>query len=88
MIKKNFVNFFVLLLIMHFTVDRVIADVGNCSQPFIDVSCEHWAINYKRAVKDAGITKGCNPPANDSFCPEDVVTRAQMAAFIYRAFGQ
>jgi len=73
---------------MHFTVDRVIADVGNCSQPFIDVFCDHWAINYISAVKDAGITKGCNPPANDRFCPEDVVTRAQMAAFIYRAFGQ
>ena len=85
MIKKNFVIFFVLLLIMHFIVDRVTADVGNCSQPFTDVSCDHWAINYIKAVKDAGITKGCNPPANDKFCPEDVVTRAQMAAFIIRA---
>ena len=23
----------------------------------------------------AGITKGCNPPANDAFCPDDKVTR-------------
>jgi hypothetical protein len=35
----------------------------------------------------AGITKGCNPPKNDRFCPDDMVTRGQMAAFLVRAFG-
>jgi len=35
----------------------------------------------------AGITKGCNPPANDRFCPNDYVTRGQMAAFLQRALG-
>jgi len=55
------------------------------SSPFTDVPPDYWAINYINAVKDAGITKGCNPPQNDRFCPEDVVTRAQMAAFIIRA---
>jgi hypothetical protein len=35
----------------------------------------------------AGITKGCNPPTNDMFCPNDPVTRAQMAAFLHRALG-
>ncbi len=34
----------------------------------------------------AGITKGCNPPANDSYCPDEVVTRGQMAAFLVRAY--
>lgn len=34
-----------------------------------------------------GVTKGCNPPTNDMFCPNDVVTRGQMAAFLVRAFG-
>ena len=33
-----------------------------------------------------GITKGCNPPDNDLFCPDDFVTRGQMAAFLGRAF--
>jgi hypothetical protein len=33
----------------------------------------------------AGITLGCNPPVNDRFCPEDAVTREQMAAFLHRA---
>lgn len=33
----------------------------------------------------AGVTKGCNPPTNDRFCPDDLVTRAQMAGFLKRA---
>jgi len=32
----------------------------------------------------AGVTLGCNPPANDNFCPTDNVTRGQMAAFMQR----
>ena len=35
----------------------------------------------------AGITRGCNPPANDRFCPDRPVTRGQMAAFLRRALG-
>lgn len=35
----------------------------------------------------AGVTSGCNPPANDRFCPDDPVTRGQMAAFLARAYG-
>ncbi|MEA2000550.1 MAG: S-layer homology domain-containing protein [Actinomycetota bacterium] len=35
----------------------------------------------------AGITRGCNPPTNTMFCPQDVVTRGQMAAFLVRALG-
>ena len=35
----------------------------------------------------AGITQGCNPPANTKFCPNDLVTRGQMASFLVRALG-
>jgi len=35
----------------------------------------------------SGITKGCNPPFNDRFCPRESVTRGQMAAFLVRALG-
>lgn len=38
-------------------------------------------------VAKAGITKGCNPPANTNYCPTDLVTRGQMAAFLVRALG-
>jgi len=34
----------------------------------------------------AGITKGCNPPTNSRYCPDDSVTRGQMAVFLARAF--
>ena len=37
-------------------------------------------------IAAAGITKGCNPPANDRFCPDQVVTRDQMATLLARAF--
>ncbi|MCP4307361.1 MAG: M15 family metallopeptidase [bacterium] len=35
----------------------------------------------------AGITQGCNPPANDRYCPTDRVTRGEMAAFLVRGLG-
>ena len=35
----------------------------------------------------AGITQGCNPPANTQYCPGALVTRAQMASFLVRALG-
>jgi hypothetical protein len=35
----------------------------------------------------AGVTRGCNPPDNTDYCPDENVTRAQMAAFLHRALG-
>ena len=43
--------------------------------------------NDINAIAAAGITFGCNPPANDRFCPTRPVTRAQMASFLVRGFG-
>jgi uncharacterized protein YkwD len=51
---------------------------------FRDVSNSVFADPIER-IAGADITRGCNPPYNDKFCPEDYVTRAQMAAFITRA---
>jgi len=36
-------------------------------------------------IAEAGVTQGCNPPANDRFCPDRNVNRGQMAAFIQRS---
>ncbi|MDJ0792237.1 MAG: CHRD domain-containing protein [Acidimicrobiia bacterium] len=49
-----------------------------------DASIFEGDINSIAAV---GITAGCNPPANDNYCPNDTVTRAQMATFMSRALG-
>ncbi len=38
------------------------------------------------ALVAAGVTRGCNPPENDEFCPTRAVTRGEMAAFLVRAF--
>lgn len=38
-------------------------------------------------LADNDITRGCNPPANSLFCPDDNVTREQMAAFLHRFAG-
>ena len=52
---------------------------------FVDVLFDSPHIDDIGALAAAGITKGCNPPKNDRFCPDDYVTRAQMATFLARA---
>jgi SpoIID/LytB domain protein len=39
-------------------------------------------------LREAAITYGCNPPDNTLFCPDDLVTRGQMASFIARALRE
>ncbi len=39
------------------------------------------------AVAAEGITRGCNPPTNNQFCPRDSVSRGQMASFLVRALN-
>jgi hypothetical protein len=53
--------------------------------PFSDVDANHWACKYIKKLYELGITTGCaqNPLR---YCPNDIVTRAQMAAFLARAF--
>lgn len=54
--------------------------------PFFDDdgSIHEEAIN---SIAAAGVTLGCNPPDNSRFCPDDPVTRGQMASFLVRALG-
>ncbi len=57
------------------TEDRFIDDNGTAHEPSIN------------ALVAAGITRGCNPPDFDEFCPDRTVTRGEIAAFLVRAFG-
>ena len=57
------------------------------SHGFDDVPNSHTFHEDIGWLADAGVTRGCNPPTNDEFCPEDNVTRGQMGAFI-RRFAQ
>jgi hypothetical protein len=53
---------------------------------FSDVPTTHPFFRWIEALVAAGITTGCNvtPPL---YCPDDFVTRAQMAVFISKALG-
>lgn len=63
-----------------------VSEVKSSGNTFIDddQSIFESSIEWMAAK---GITKGCNPPKNDRFCPNDLITRAQMSAFFARAFG-
>ncbi len=54
---------------------------------FVDVPSGHTFEADITWLSDQGITRGCNPPANDRFCPDQSVTRGQMAAFLVRALS-
>lgn len=49
-----------------------------------ETSVFHDSIN---ALGANGVTKGCNPPDNNAFCPDRTLTRAEMATFFARALG-
>ena len=53
---------------------------------FADVPVSHWAASWIEQLYSEGITTGC-AASPLQFCPEDPVTREQMAAFLARAFG-
>lgn len=60
------------------------AAVWAAHNQFTDVPNDHTFHNDIDWMVDNGITHGCNPPANDNYCPDDFVTRGQMAAFMRR----
>jgi S-layer homology domain len=53
---------------------------------FADVPLSHWAVDWIEQLYKEGITTGCGTGPLQ-YCPENSVTRAQMAVFIMRTFG-
>ena len=51
------------------------------AQTFNDVPPNYWAFSFIETFAANGITSGCG---NDNYCPEGLVTRAQMAIFLER----
>ena len=43
--------------------------------------------NDIQALAAADITRGCNPPTNDRFCPDRSITRGEIAALLARALN-
>lgn len=58
---------------------------GAAGGPFQDVPTTDVFFDDIAWLAAEGITKGCNPPAGDMFCPDDTVTRGQMVAFLHRS---
>jgi len=54
-------------------------------QIFTDIPSGYWAYDYIDTIYTEGITVGCG---NGNYCPEDPVTRAQMAVFIVKSIGE
>ncbi len=73
--------------VMAVWLTRAIGETNPTSNEsrFSDVSSTAWWSPYAEALADFEITQGC---ASDplSYCPNEPVTRAQMASFLTRAF--
>ncbi len=60
-------------------------EASRVSSRFGDVDAGAWRAGYVERLAELGVTKGCRSDPLE-FCPDDVVSRAQMASFLVRAF--
>jgi hypothetical protein len=51
---------------------------------FADVPTTYWVAGWINQLVSGGITSGCG---SGDYCPENPVSRAQMASFLVRAFN-
>lgn len=72
------------LLTITIVFGLIIPTMAVASDRFTDVPDANPFHDDIGWLADAAVTAGCNPPANDAFCPKDTVTREQMAAFMRR----
>ncbi len=59
------------------------SDAPSCKSKFTDI-CGKWFEDDVIWLANEGISSGC---ASDAFCPDTVITREQMAAFLTNALG-
>lgn len=71
----------------NFTVRVSDAAVRAFSGRFSDDEASVHEVNIE-TIAALGITVGCSPTRPDRFCPDRIVTRAQMMAFLARALGE
>jgi len=83
---RRLLGFSVVVVFMMLTAAVVVAELPP-GGTFVDDNGNFHEPNIE-AIAAAGITQGCNPPTNDRYCPDDLVTRAEMAAFLLRGIGE
>ncbi|MBK8620037.1 MAG: S-layer homology domain-containing protein [Anaerolineales bacterium] len=54
----------------------------NGNTGFSDVAADYWAAAWIKQLAAEGITSGCG---GGNYCPDNVVTRAQMSVFLLKA---
>jgi parallel beta-helix repeat protein len=59
---------------------------STSGNPFIDDNNSQFEDQIEILAAN-GVTKGCNPPTNNRYCPTSPIRRDQMATFISRASG-
>lgn len=65
-------------------LDRALELPGTSTDHFDDVGDSLYETSINR-IAEAEITRGCDPPDYDRFCPDESVTRGEMATFLVRA---
>ena len=65
-------------------LSRAFEYADRADDPFTDDDGSIFEPDIERLAA-ARVTLGCNPPDNTLFCPNQSVTRGQMAAFLHRA---
>ena len=69
-------------------IDTFVLTSTNVGTTFLDVPSDHFAHTFIEQLSAAGITGGCTTGGpRPSYCPEDSITRGQMAVFIEAALG-
>ncbi len=66
-------------------LDRALGLPAASQDYFSDDNSSIFENNINK-IAEAGITLGCNPPANTEYCPTRPITRAEMATLLSRAF--
>ena len=75
MFRKRFIGFCALVCLV---------PGYSAAQTFADVPVNFWAYSFIETLASNGITSGCG---GGNYCPQDTVTRAQMAVFLERGMN-
>ena len=83
MLTINITRRHLFLLVLAFLM--IVPLAAYAGSVFDDVDDTDTHIDGITFMKDSGVSVGCD--ANNNYCPEDNVTRAQMGTFMYRLSG-
>lgn len=72
------------ILLACFVAVTLVPAAAGAAGVFDDVPAGHTFEADIEWLASVDVTKGCNPPTNTQYCPDDPVTRGQMAAFLHR----